>query len=218
MSNFTFVGSPTAISIPGGAFSGSGTVTLSTIGNLLIVGTACSAGDPQTLSCTGVSGGFTALENTASLGDNVILWMGVITATGSQTLSGANTSSYFYFGMIAQEVACAGTPTVDTTANTSFAAGPTSGNFPSITPTFPDDAVFCVGMMRAGTMSTTTSGYTYSPTATSAFSGTMYMTMNPDVPAGTPQSPDWNGTSASAGGTLLSVALKAGRMRMAMSP
>jgi hypothetical protein len=216
MANFTLVGSPTAISVTG--FSGSGTVTLSTIGNVLIVGTSGS-NTGQTLTCTGCSGGMMALTSLTGL--SCVLWMGVITATGTQTLSG--TDPYYYQGMIAQEVAYTGSvlPSVDVSAevvSTFTASG--VGNFPSITPANDHDIIFCVGSLAStATMSTTTSGYTYSATATSDFSGFLYMAMNPDIPVGVAQTPNWIASSGlSNGGTLLSVALSTGRMRLIMSP
>jgi len=202
VSKFTLVGSSTAISVTGN--SGSGTVTLSAIGNVLIVGTSNNGTGPF-LTCTGCSGGMVQMAATAT---DTILWMGVITATGAQTLSGGATGTYQ--GMVAQEVSFIGStlPALDVDNSATVGLG-ASGNFPSVTPTFTDDIIFCLNTTASGApFSTTTSGYSYTPTATGDFGGNIYMAMNPDIPIGVAQTPNWiAGSGVGNGGTLLSVAL-----------
>lgn len=138
------------------------------------------------------------LITTNGNGFDVELWWGVINSTAPSTptvnISSATNATYGVAGFIEFHASAAGTWTPDTvTAQTNIVSGPTSGNYPSMTPTNTGELQLGgAAAASARAWGGSTSGYTY------IHGGSYQVTYALSGPS--PSAPAWTLSSASPAG------------------
>jgi hypothetical protein len=195
------------ITAVGSLATGSGTtlaVAPTAVGDLLVV-TVIEAGFGETISGGGVTTWTRLTEAPTGGGIDVELWAGLVTTTGSSTITVTASAA----GISAQQFHHTGAAgwqfdTVATPNSTAVSPGTNTGNFPTVTPTGSAElwvgAAFCdVG----GTVTGSTSGVTYdswSPTSTTA-------AFAYNLSATGAQAPNWSVSPPSFSGVLVCVAV-----------
>ena len=179
-------------------------VSPTTIGNWFICTFFCSFPNTGAITGGGVTT-WTLIQQDNGHAYSSQTWIGQITATGSQTIT--YSTSFLYLGTIVQEFSVLPPLTFDTSSIVDEGQSPavSSGNFPSAT-TSGSNEMACGFTFVSGsspTLSTSTSGYTYTPT----YSHGMFGVFNTNVSGA--QSPNWSST-APVGGTFVTILLTGG--------
>lgn len=189
-------------------------VSPTTIGNWLIVGAFGSTGNPMFLVGGGGVTTWTQIEGQDGAAFSSGMWIGQITSTGPSVITFSTT--FLYIGQMAQEFSVSGIASFVTGGQLDAPNPSSSGNFPSLTADSGEMYVGFSEIVFPGTLSTSTPGYTDTPTYSGAGGSNLWAVFDTNVSG--VQAPDWSSTSASQGGCLVSVLLKGGGMRLAMAP
>lgn len=177
-------------------------LTPTTLGNIEVV----AVGNQYGLFSSSVSlsgGGVTSWQQLEFYGDatasgNSVLFWGVITATGSQTLT--ITSSGGYVSAIAQEFSVT-KPVSNDTTNGATSTG-TSGNYPPVTPSGAGE-LYLGTLFGDQTLGGASAGFTYIAGATDPFAGSIQQLVYAIGPTGS-TSPAWtSGTTVYVPGRFL---------------